>query len=521
MSIENNDIVFAPKEKSPWNEIHLQKNRILNHLVFKTVIDAMPQNFLILNRNHQAVYGNQSLFKLLNLDETQVLGRRPGEFFNCVNCASHNSSCGNSEACMCCGALDAVIRGIRGEEILQECRIRLENSETLNLNVWVKQIHVENEIFVILILFDISNKKKKEIMERIFLHDVLNTAGGILGYTQKLQNQFGEIKTEVDRESIEILQKLMLSMVEQIREQKLLLAAEKENISPVYDKIDSLALMKEILSLYKNHVLAENRKIRIEDQSESLLFKSDHVLIHRILCNMMLNALEASHDGDTILMKSDLKENQIRFSMTNPGVIPKAVQNQIFQRAFSTKGEGRGQGSYSMKLLSQRYLNGDITFISSEKTETVFTLTLPFKPLEEENDGVEYHAGEESGSADNPPGILIVDNSNANCEILRYILDIQGYKSDTIQSVKSAMDCLKERNYKVVLMDMNMPDLSGPEAFRLIRSNHEFDQIPVIALSGRNPPHEVKGLFCMDDLICKPFQTDQVNRVVTKWMRRK
>jgi sensor histidine kinase regulating citrate/malate metabolism len=52
--------------------------------------------------------------------------------------------------------------------------------------------------------------------------------------------------------------------------------------------------------------------------------------------------------------------------------MPRAVQLQIFQRSFSTKGNGRGLGTYSMKLLSERYLNGRVTFKSSSRDGTVF-----------------------------------------------------------------------------------------------------------------------------------------------------
>lgn len=54
------------------------------------------------------------------------------------------------------------------------------------------------------------------------------------------------------------------------------------------------------------------------------------------------------------------------------------VQLQLFQRSFSTKGQsGRGIGTYSMKLLSERYLGGKVEFTSREPEGTVFTLTIP------------------------------------------------------------------------------------------------------------------------------------------------
>jgi sensor histidine kinase regulating citrate/malate metabolism len=54
--------------------------------------------------------------------------------------------------------------------------------------------------------------------------------------------------------------------------------------------------------------------------------------------------------------------------------MPVDVQLQIFQRSFSTKGNGRGIGTYSIKLLTEQYLNGKVSFVSNESEGTRFSL---------------------------------------------------------------------------------------------------------------------------------------------------
>jgi sensor histidine kinase regulating citrate/malate metabolism len=61
----------------------------------------------------------------------------------------------------------------------------------------------------------------------------------------------------------------------------------------------------------------------------------------------------------------------------NSLLIPHDVQLQIFQKSFSTKGKGRGLGTFSIKLLTERYLGGTVHFVSSEETGTVFTIEFP------------------------------------------------------------------------------------------------------------------------------------------------
>ena len=324
-------------------------------------------------------------------------------------------------------------------------------------------------------------------------------------------------KTSEYRKIISTLQKMIEKMLGQIREQKDLISAERnENKVFLHDEIHSRRLLEEIVRLYRNHDLGEKKHIYIRDRSESFSFISDQILIRRILENMMLNALEASKENDTITLESLLTKENIRISISNPAYISPEIREQIFQRAFSTKGKGRGQGTYGMKLISNRYLDGDITFVSSEDKGTCFTLILPIEPVRKTDEEVDYYVTENEESENR--SILIVDDNDVNCEIIRYILDIQGYKSRSSRSALQAMEMMKKNNYSMVLMDMNMPEMNGAEAFRMIRSNHEFDQIPVIAITGNQG--ENGGLFTMDDTIHKPFNSDQVHRIIRKWMNR-
>ncbi|MBE2197330.1 MAG: hypothetical protein IAE79_01890 [Anaerolinea sp.] len=65
------------------------------------------------------------------------------------------------------------------------------------------------------------------------------------------------------------------------------------------------------------------------------------------------------------------------FWVHNPAVMSPTVQLQIFKRSFSTKAHDRGLGTYSIKLLSERYLGGAISFTSSAGEGTVFTAVYP------------------------------------------------------------------------------------------------------------------------------------------------
>ena len=93
---------------------------------------------------------------------------------------------------------------------------------------------------------------------------------------------------------------------------------------------------------------------------------------------MTANALEATPAGGEIRVSCEPDAGVVTFRVRNAGVMPPEVQAGVFHRSFSTKARrGRGLGTYSMKLLGERYLRGSVGFASNEAEGTVFWIRLP------------------------------------------------------------------------------------------------------------------------------------------------
>jgi signal transduction histidine kinase len=107
------------------------------------------------------------------------------------------------------------------------------------------------------------------------------------------------------------------------------------------------------------------------------MINADETLLSRVLGNMLKNALEASNPGEEVSVGVSEEAGRAVFSVNNPAVMPKEVKLQVFNRSFSTKGTGRGLGTYSIKLIGERYLKGETGFTSEPGVGTTFTLKLP------------------------------------------------------------------------------------------------------------------------------------------------
>jgi signal transduction histidine kinase len=126
--------------------------------------------------------------------------------------------------------------------------------------------------------------------------------------------------------------------------------------------------------------IAQDIQIQVSDNAQNVSFISDNTLLNRVLTNMIKNAVEASEKGQTVSVSSNLVGTIAVLSVHNQTVIPDDVQLQIFQRSFSTKGESRGIGTFSIRLITERYLKGKVHFESAKGKGTTFYVELPQQP---------------------------------------------------------------------------------------------------------------------------------------------
>ena len=142
------------------------------------------------------------------------------------------------------------------------------------------------------------------------------------------------------------------------------------------DAINSFWVLKSISELYANHAVTGDKLISVDRESEDFLIKTDISILRRILGNMTKNALEASLPGTIVTLKSEMKNGNALFTVHNHGYIEHDAQLQLFNRSFTTKGAGRGLGTYSMKLFGEKYLGGKVWFESTKEKGTSFFILL-------------------------------------------------------------------------------------------------------------------------------------------------
>lgn len=355
-----------------------QARQIEDWKQMRDLMDAIPDILIAVNSTRQIVFANRAavtFFRVANASE--LWGKRPGEAAGCIHSTETPGGCGDAEACKVCGAFRAIMQGLEGNIPIEECRMMLSSGSALDLRVWARPFDLEGERFAFLSLQDISDEKRRQALEKIFFHDILNTAGGL--------QSVGEIMEFSGPEELHELRGLVVSLSEQlvdeIRAQRELLAAESGHLQVEMKSVNSRDVVARVISTYLKHPACDGKTISAAEDCEPVEFDSDLPLLLRILGNLAKNALEASPAGGKITMGCRrLPGGRVGFYVRNQGVIPRTSQLQIFNRSFSTKGAGRGLGTYSVKLLTERFLHGEARFVSTPEEQTTFFVEFPVKP---------------------------------------------------------------------------------------------------------------------------------------------
>lgn len=373
---------FDSPERSPLDDI------IKDYLLFQVnplinqILEGYPEFVVVLNKNRQIVAFNNKVYTAFNASSPeQILGKRVGEVMNCIHSHLMPGGCGTSQFCRECGAAKAIKftneKSLSAEE---ECKITSSvgsKEVSFEFNVYSQPIAFKGTNYTLFAVKDISGVKRKEALERIFFHDILNTTGAISG----IANLLGDAENKEERE--ELLNAIMISsqqLMYEIVSQRDLRYAEDGNLQLNIREISLNEIIEIAFKLYERSDHAKYKVFTLQLPEDDIKVKSDKTLLIRCIGNLIKNALEASGPNEPVKVYSYYNDEFAYINIFNNQVIPENVRLQLFQRSFSTKqSKGRGLGLYSVKLIIEQYLMGKVSFVTNDVFGTVFTIQLPLE----------------------------------------------------------------------------------------------------------------------------------------------
>lgn len=375
------DTYFASPKRATSEELAQQRKYLTDRPLVRQLIEATSEVMLIVNPHRQIVMANRALCRLLEIDTDQeMVGKRPGEALTCVHEDEMPGGCGTAEACRTCGAAKSLVTGLKLDENTSECRLTRRSDgglQAMDFSVLTSQLSLNGVEFFIFTMKDISDQKRRRVLERLFFHDIMNTAGGLHGFMEMLREDPGLAQDSL----MDMLCETTDTLIGEIEGQKQLMAAEAKELTLNPSVLSSCVTLQSVAKRYARLAEEKGRKVTVDSQCQDVAFTSDLALLSRVLGNLVKNAVEAVPKGSSVTMGCSSRNGSgVRFWVHNPNAMERKVQLQVFNRSFSTKGTGRGLGTYSVKLLGEGYLGGKVSFISNPEDGTTFSIQLPKTP---------------------------------------------------------------------------------------------------------------------------------------------
>jgi CheY-like chemotaxis protein/HPt (histidine-containing phosphotransfer) domain-containing protein len=212
--------------------------------------------------------------------------------------------------------------------------------------------------------------------------------------------------------------------------------------------------------------------------------------LHQIILNLVSNAVKFTHKGSITVSASLISEDDekatIEFSVTDTGIgIPEDKLGKIFENfQQASSGTSRLYGGTGLGLAIVKNLveaqGGSIGVKSQTDKGSTFSFILSF--LKTNSDTSMEPALQELDPEIKNLRVLVVEDIPLNQLLMKTLLDDFGFQREIAENGKIAIELLKQKDFDIVLMDLQMPEMNGFEATEYIR-NELNSNIPIIALT--------------------------------------
>lgn len=543
LQASNEELETANEELQASNEELITVNDELNnrtkelsrlYLEMRSVLNSLDMGILVTDRNLDITRVNNKAFEFFEL------AAESGENLLSVNPKLKTDNLAET----CRNTIESgIFSNLSGEDT--EGRKYLFRFYPFKEN----SMGVETTVGLAIIIEDITDKEraiqeiekardaaeKANLAKSTFLanmsHEIRTPLSGMIGFSELLMSEQLPADAYRQAEQIHHSARSLLNILNEILDHSKIesgyLALDKHRFK-LYDAV------YEACELFTPILKEKDIDFSVDFSEKNPEFVSgDSKRLIQVLTNLLSNALKFTEKGEIRVrvepvFRHDSEKNltTLQFMVSDTGIgIPADQVEALFDPfkqaddSISRKYGGTGLGLSICKKLVE-LMGGYISVESEENRGSIFRFIIKVEeeaaPTAEENakDSQNNEISFKSGR------ILIAEDSPVNRQLLVSMLKKKGLTADTAENGREAVEAVKNNDYQLVFMDMQMPELDGIQATSLIRGELAQKSLPVIALTA-NVGEEYRKQCLeagMNDYLAKPVSLHEMQEILLTWL---
>jgi PAS domain S-box-containing protein len=515
------------------NELVIAKERTeKSEQRFKSLIENAPDGVVVINEDGEVIYGSPNAASLFGYKENEVLGHKGDEFTHPEDLA------------YVIRTIEKVINKPTQKQIIQY-RFRKKDGEYRWIETTFNNLLADSNINGIVLNFTditerknildelIAAKEKAEEANRLkteFLnnmsHEVRTPMNGIIGFSKMLD------KPDLNAEK----RKYYSKIVQNSSQQLLRIIDDILAISTLETKLEKLNetefclndLLMELFSIFNLKSKERNvplyLKKELHDRQSYII--SDKAKLHKILSNLLENALKFTNEGfieyGYYLEKTNLvlyvKDNGIGISPKNHKIIFERFSQE--EKDLSRKHGGLGLG-LSISKENAQLLGGDISLESEKGKGSTFYVSIPYKQVLPDKNNTIKDIDDSQKIKDNYT-ILVAEDEEVNYLYIEVLFEDEIEGNYNLIHAKNGQEavaiCTANKNIDLVLMDIKMPIMNGHEATEKIKEI--FPNLPIIVQTAYSTESDKQLALkhgC-NDFISKPINKEKLFEIINKYL---
>ena len=539
----------------------LKQNTIeleVSHNYAKAIIETLHQPLVVLNAELEVITANRAFYQVFQLYPLQTEGQSIFSIGNRDWDTPKLRSLLNEILRLDISVQDYEVTQDfahlgRRTMLLNACQIEQGNASQMILiaiediterDLQKQQLITNNqELSAAMIAYEHANLSKSVFIRNIS-HELRTPLNSIMGFTQILQED-----ANLDNEAQEYL-----GIISHSSEHLLSLIEDLLDISRI--EADKIEINPEVLSLSTFlqttirmiYTIATQKGLRLITQFSSDLpatVYADKKRLRQVLLNLLSNAIKFTATGEITLSvtqsqstsQSESAKQLIHFAIadTGIGVSPDEMQDIFlpFEQVgkAEAKSQGTGLGLTICKNLVEK-MGGDISLVSEIGVGSTFSFELDLTADQQQalispspnaiallppqtNLEQTQIINQNTRSLTQTLNILVAEDVQYNQKLIQMFLKRLGYECDLVSNGLEVLDSLRQKHYDVVLMDIQMPELDGLEASKIILAEWDHASRPYIIAVTANVSSEDREQYAaigIDACISKPITIVQLEQ---------